>query len=38
VIGWPQEGTDLITAQEWVIDVPTESGRIAEVLHAAAQT
>jgi len=37
VIGWPTEGTDLITAEQLVIDVPTESGRIAEVLHAAAQ-
>jgi len=37
VIGWPTQGTDLITAQELVIDVPIESGRIAEVLHAAAQ-
>lgn len=37
VIGWPTEATDLITAEQLVIDVPTESGRIAEVLHAAAQ-
>ena len=36
VIGWPTEGTDLITAEQLLIDVPTESGRIAEVLHAAA--
>lgn len=37
VIGWPTGATDLITAEQLVIDVPTESGRIAEVLHAAAQ-